>query len=81
MFSCGWSGSLERPAARAIGWLGAANALVGAAVHITEFSVDGYALPTLAHEWASAAVSQRPDLEYGARLALIIIGALLRALW
>lgn len=68
------SGSLTHPAAWAIGRLGAASVLVGAAVHITEFSVDGYALPTLADTWAVASSSQRPDLEFGARLALVVIG-------
>src|SRR4051794_26596301 len=37
------SGSLTHGAAWAIGRLGAASVLVGAAIHITEFSVDGYA--------------------------------------
>ena len=46
---------------------------MGAAVHIT-FSVEGYALPTLADAWATAPSSQRPELEFGARLALVIIG-------
>ena len=48
--------------------------LVGAAVHIAEFSVDGYALPTLADTWAAASPSERPDLEFGARLVLVAIG-------
>ena len=48
--------------------------LVGAAVHIVDFSIDGYALSTLADTWAVAPSSERPDLEFGARLALVIIG-------
>lgn len=48
--------------------------LVGAAVHIVDFSIDGYALSTLADTWAVASSSERPDLEFGARLALVIIG-------
>jgi hypothetical protein len=48
--------------------------LLGAAVHITEFSVDGYALPTLANTWQTAAPADRAGLESGARLALVIIG-------
>lgn len=68
------SASLTHRAAWVIGVLGSANVLVGAAVHITEFSVDGYALPTLAKAWAVAAPAQQPELEYGARLALVIIG-------
>src|SRR5215213_7584309 len=56
------------------GRLGAASVLVGAAIHIAECSVDGYALPTLAETWALAPSSQRADLEFGARLALVAIG-------
>jgi hypothetical protein len=48
--------------------------LLGAAVHIAEFSVDGYALLTLAAAWAVAAPSERPDLEFGARLVLVALG-------
>jgi hypothetical protein len=68
------SGSLTHRNAWTIGRLGAACVLVGAAVHIAEFSVDGYALPTLADTWAAAPSSQRPDLEFGARLSLVVIG-------
>ena len=68
------SGSLIRPSAWALGRLGAASVLIGAAVHIAEFSVDGYALPTLAGTWATAAPLERQSLESGARLALVVIG-------
>ena len=68
------SGSLTQPVGWALGRLGAASVLIGAAVHITEFSVDGYALPTLAGTWATATASERQSLEFGARLALVVIG-------
>jgi hypothetical protein len=68
------SGSLTHRVAWAVGRLGAASVLVGAAVHITEFSIDGYALPTLADTWAVASPSERSDLEFGARLVLVAIG-------
>jgi hypothetical protein len=68
------SGALTHPQARAIGRLGAASVLVGAAVHIAEFSIDGYALPTLAGSWAVAAPPERQELEFGARLVLVAIG-------
>jgi hypothetical protein len=71
IWACGLvalSGSLTHPAAWAIGRLGAASVIVGAAVHIAEFSIDGYALPTLAETWVAAPPSQRADLEFGARL-------------
>ena len=68
------SASLTDRTAWAIGRLGAVSVLLGAAVHITEFSIDGYALPTLANTWATAAPADRASLEYGARLVLVAIG-------
>ena len=76
-----WTGGLVALAASltdrtawALGRLGATSVLLGAAVHITEFSVDGYALPMLATSWATAGPADRASLEAGARLALVIIG-------
>lgn len=68
------SGSLTQRDASAIGRLGAASVLIGAAVHITEFSIDGYALTTFAGLWAVASAPERQGLEYGARLVLVAIG-------
>ena len=68
------SASLTGRTAWAIGRLGAVSVLLGAAVHITEFSIDGYALPSLANTWAAAAPADRASLEYGARLVLVAIG-------
>ena len=68
------SDSLTHHVAWAVGRLGAASVLVGVAVHITEFSVDGYALTTLAHSWAVASLSARPTLELSADVALAILG-------
>ena len=68
------AGCFEDRTAWALGRLGVASVLLGAAVHITEFSVDGYVLPTLANTWQTAAPADRASLEYGARLALVIIG-------
>lgn len=68
------SDSLTHHVAWAVGRLGAASVLVGAAVHITEFSVDGYALTTLARSWAVASPSARPTLELSADVALAILG-------
>jgi hypothetical protein len=68
------SGALTHRVASAVGRLGAVSVLVGAAVHIAEFSIDGYALPTLAETWAVASPSERSDLEFGARLVLVAIG-------
>jgi len=68
------SDSLTHRVAWAIGRLGAASVLVGVAVHFTEFSIDGYALTTLAHTWAAASPAERPNLELGAGVALAILG-------
>jgi hypothetical protein len=68
------SGSFRQPFAEVTGRLAAASVLIGAAVHIAEFSIDGYALPTLAGPWASAAPADRAALETGARLVLVAIG-------
>ncbi len=68
------SDSLTHRVAWAVGRLAAASVLIGAAVHLTEFSIDGYALTTLAHARAVAAPSGQPNLELGADLALAILG-------
>lgn len=68
------SDTLRHQVAWAVGRLGAASMLAGAAVHITEFSVDGYALTTLAHSWAVASSSARTTLEFSADMALAILG-------
>jgi hypothetical protein len=68
------SGTFAHPLAWAVGRLAAASVLLGAAVHVTEFSADGYALPTLAAAWAVAPPTERATLEMGARLALVVLG-------
>jgi hypothetical protein len=68
------SDSLAHRVARAVGRLGAVSVLVGAAIHATEFSIDGYALTTLAQAWAAAGPSQRPNLEMSADVALALLG-------
>jgi len=74
------SASLTDRTAWAIGRLGAVSVVLGAAVHIAEFSIAGDALPTLANTWATAAPADRASLEYGARLVLVaIVGVVERA--
>jgi hypothetical protein len=68
------SGSLTQRVAWAIGYLGVASVLVGAAVHIVDFSIDGFGVPMLANAWAVASPSERPSLELGARVVLAVIG-------
>ena len=74
------SASLTDRTAWAIGRLGVVSVVLGAAVHIAEFSIEGDALPTLADTWATAAPADRASLEYGARLVLVaIVGGVERA--
>jgi hypothetical protein len=68
------SDTLAHRVAWAVGRLGAVSVLVGVAVHFIEFSIDGFALPTLANTWAVAAPAERLNLEQGARLVLVAIG-------
>jgi hypothetical protein len=68
------SDALTHRVAWAVGRLGATSVLVGAIAHITEFSIDGYALTTLAHRWAVASPLERPTLEFDADMALAILG-------
>lgn len=68
------SASLTIGDARAIGRLGMVSVLLGAAIHIVDFSADGFSLPMLANVWAVAPASDRVSLELGARVALVIIG-------
>jgi hypothetical protein len=68
------SDSLTHRVAWAIGRLGVASVLVGAAVHIVDFSIDGFGLPMLANAWAVASPSEQPSLELGARVVLAVIG-------
>jgi hypothetical protein len=68
------SDALTNRVAWVVGRLGAASVLVGTIVHITEFSIDGYALTRLAHKWAVASSLERPNLEFGADIALTLLG-------
>ena len=68
------SSSLTHSVAWAIGRLGIASVLVGAAVHVVDFSIDGFGLPMLANAWAATSPSERPSLELGAQVVLAAIG-------
>jgi len=68
------SDALTHRVAWVIGRLGLASVLVGAAVHIVEFSIDGFGLPMLADAWAVAPPSEQPGLELGARVLLAVMG-------
>jgi hypothetical protein len=61
--------ALPSPAATVLGRLGAALALVGAAVYTVDFSIDGFAGRALAEQWAAAPPAGRADLELSATTA------------
>lgn len=66
--------SLRHHLASAVGRLGAASALVGAAVYLVDFSVDGYALRDLANTWLAASAAERADIEAAALVVLVALG-------
>jgi hypothetical protein len=67
------SGTLTNGLGRVLGRLGAASVLVGAAVFIVDFSIDGVAGQDLATAWAAATPADRADLELVARTAFTIL--------
>jgi hypothetical protein len=68
------SSSLTHRVAWAVGRLGAASVLVGAAIYIVDFSVDGYALRQLSDAWAVASPSEQASLEVATRAVLVALG-------
>jgi hypothetical protein len=75
-----WAGAIIALAAtltngpgRVLGRLGAASVLVGAAVFIVDFSIDGVAGQDLARAWAAATPAARADLELAAQTAFTIL--------
>lgn len=67
------AGTLGHPVAKVLGRLSAGSVLVGAAVFITDFSIDGVAGQDLAADWAAATPAARPDLELAAQTAFTIL--------
>jgi hypothetical protein len=66
------SGTLTGGQAGILGRVGTASVLVGAAVFIVDFSIDGVAGQDLATAW-QAAPTARPELELAARTAFTIL--------
>jgi hypothetical protein len=66
------SGTLTSGQAGILGRVGTASVLVGAAVFIVDFSIDGVAGQDLATAW-HAAPTARPELELAARTAFTIL--------
>jgi hypothetical protein len=66
----GLTSSLTEQSAGAFGRLGLACALVGSAVYIVDFSIDGLAGQTLARAWLGAAPAEQARLELSAATLL-----------
>lgn len=54
--------SLRQGVSWALGWLGAAAVIVGAAIHVVDSSISGFGLTALANAWASAPASEQAKL-------------------
>jgi len=67
------SGTLRHRFARVLGRLGAASVLVGAAMFIVDFSIDGVAGQALAKAWAAARPLGRADLVRAADTAFTML--------
>jgi hypothetical protein len=68
-----FSGTLTSGLAGALGRVGTASVLVGAAVFIVDFSIDGVAGQDLAAAWEAATPAQRPELELAARTGFTLL--------
>ena len=54
--------SLKSSVSWALGWLGAATVIVGAAIHVADSSISGFGLNALAGAWASAPAPEQSNL-------------------
>ncbi|MGH3736906.1 MAG: hypothetical protein ACRDT6_15045 [Micromonosporaceae bacterium] len=70
------SSSFKQPVAQAIGRIATAAAIIGAAVYIVDFSIDGYALASLADRWQDASQAERADLAFGSELVETALGGI-----
>ncbi|MFK7692670.1 hypothetical protein [Paenibacillus sp. HJGM_3] len=68
-----FSSTLTNRNAKIIGWLSVAIIVLGAAVHIVEFSIDGHAGETLAHSWKHASLSEQASIEHSAGTVFIAL--------
>jgi hypothetical protein len=66
--------SLTHGAGWALGQLGAASVVVGAAIHVVDSSISGFGLMALAHAWAAAPVSERASLMLAGDTLLMVLG-------
>jgi hypothetical protein len=68
-----FSGTLRHPVAGLLGRMGLACMLVGGAIFITDFTIDGVAGQDLAREWAAAQPAARDDVVVATRTASTMI--------
>jgi hypothetical protein len=68
-----FSSTLMTRNAKVIGWLSVAIIVLGAAVHIMEFSIDGHAGETLAHRWMNSSLSEQSEIEHSAGTVFIAL--------
>ncbi|KIL40799.1 hypothetical protein SD70_11180 [Gordoniibacillus kamchatkensis] len=68
-----FSSTLQNRNAKIIGWLSVAIIVLGAAVHIVEFSIDGHAGETLAHSWEHASFADQSVIEHSAGTIFIAL--------
>jgi hypothetical protein len=68
------SSGLTRQGASMLGRLGVASAVLGGAVFVVDFAVDGWAGSALAARWSSAPPTERADLEHAADIVFTIAG-------
>lgn len=65
--------SISRGAAGALGRLAVASIIVGAAVAIVDFSIDGYALRALAEAWTAAPEARSEELVRATETLLLVL--------
>ena len=70
------SSSLSDRTARAVGRVASAAVLIGAAVYIVDFSIDGYALSSFANLWVDASPAERGLLAFGAEVVKTALGGI-----
>ena len=67
--------SLTRGVSWALGWLGAASIIVGAAIHVADSSISGVGLTALVDAWKNAQASEQASLlRVGDTLLLVLNG-------
>jgi hypothetical protein len=67
------AGTFRHGLSRALGRLGATSVLVGAAIFVTDFAIDGVAGQDLAAAWAAAAPAARAELELAYQTAATML--------